>query len=125
MNEAEAIFLGVKVWLSLGAFVALVFLTIGIDRVDEDAQGAYMFRPLLIPGILVIWPLVLWRWYRYETNSEKWPNRYDPPRKAHMVVAWILPIAIVLVILTGLLIRQTWPTDYEPVQISAPGEATQ
>ncbi|MDU8943756.1 hypothetical protein [Ovoidimarina sediminis] len=48
-------------WLILGAVVAAVFLLFGIDRVDEDARGAYAFRPLLVPGVLLIWPLVLWR----------------------------------------------------------------
>lgn len=125
MNTAEAIFLSVQIWGWIGAVVALVFLTIGIDRIDEDARGAYIFRPLLIPGILVIWPLVLWRWYRYETNADHWPARYDPPRKSHFAVGLILPVGIVLIIGLGLLVRQTWPADFEPVQLSAPAEATQ
>ena len=43
-------------WLIAGAIVAALFLTIGMDRIDEDARGAYMFRPLLIPGVMLIWP---------------------------------------------------------------------
>ncbi len=125
MNAAEAVFLGVQVWGWIGAAVALVFLTFGIDRIDEDARGAYIFRPLLIPGILVIWPLVLWRWYRYETNSEVWSNRYDPPRKSHFLVGLILPVGIAAIIGMGLVIRQTWPADFEPVLISAPESASQ
>ena len=50
MNEAEAIFLGVKIWGTIGAIVAVLFLFVGIDRIDEDAQGAYVFRPLLVPS---------------------------------------------------------------------------
>lgn len=45
-----------------GACVALVFLLWGIDRVDPSASGAYAFRPLLIPGIVLLWPAVLVRW---------------------------------------------------------------
>ena len=26
--------------------------------------GAYAFRPLLLPGLALLWPLVLWRWVR-------------------------------------------------------------
>ena len=40
-------------WLYIGAAVALYFLTFGIDRIDENARGAYVFRPLLIPGVPV------------------------------------------------------------------------
>lgn len=117
--------MAVEVWGWIGAAVALVFLTIGIDRVDEDARGAYIFRPLLIPGILVIWPLVLWRWYRHESGTDLWTARYDPPRKSHFWVGLILPFGILLIIATGLIIRQTWPADFVPVQISAPEGVSQ
>ena len=30
-------------WLIVGAGVAAVFSTVGIDRADEDARGAYAF----------------------------------------------------------------------------------
>ena len=125
MNQAEAILMGLRIWASIGAIVAAIFLTIGMDRIDEDARGAYIFRPLLIPGVLVIWPLVLWRWYIYETNSEAWERRYEPPRKAHFAVGMILPIGIALIILTGLNLRQTWPAGIAPVQLSTPQEVTQ
>ena len=46
--------------------VAVLFLFIGLDRIDPAAKDAYAFRPLLIPGIVVIWPLVLWRWWSLE-----------------------------------------------------------
>jgi len=68
MNTAEAIVGLVRIWFMVGALVAAVFLIIGIDRIDEDARGAYVFRPLLVPGILLIWPLVLWRWWVLETG---------------------------------------------------------
>ena len=118
MNQAEAILLALRIWGSIGAVVAAIFLTIGMDRIDEDAQGAYVFRPLLIPGILVIWPLVLWRWYVYESGREVLGKRHLPPRKAHFLVGWILPIGIALIILTGLNLRQTWPADIAPEQLS-------
>ena len=125
MNAAEAILMGLSIWGIIGAVVALVFLTIGIDRIDEDAQEAYVFRALLIPGVLVIWPLVLWRWYRYETQSDVWAARHHPPRKNHFAVGLILPAGIALIVLTGLSIRQTWPANFEPVQLSAPAEVSQ
>jgi hypothetical protein len=125
MNQAEAILMGLRIWASIGAVVAAVFLAIGMDRIDEDARGAYAFRVLLIPGILVIWPLVLWRWYVYESGTDALQRRYDPPRKSHFAVGLILPMGIVVIILTGLSLRQTWPSDIAPVRLSAPAEQSQ
>ena len=116
---------GIRIWILLGAAVSAVFLTVGMDRIDEDARGAYVFRPLLIPGVLLIWPFVLWRWYLYETNSENWKSRYRPPRRAHQTVGLCLSLGICAIILTGLTLRQTWPTNTTPVQLSAPPEAEQ
>ena len=45
-----------------GLAVAAIFLLWGIDRIDPAASGAYAFRPLLIPGIVLLWPAVLLRW---------------------------------------------------------------
>ena len=69
MQAAVFIVFCIKAWAIIGVCISAVFLTIGIDRLDEDARGAYAFRPLLIPAILLIWPLVLWRWWQIETGS--------------------------------------------------------
>jgi hypothetical protein len=79
----------------------------------------------LIPGILVIWPLVLWRWYVYEAGIEAPGRRYKPPRKAHLAVGFLLPVGVALIILTGLSLRQTWPSHVAPVQLTAPEEVSQ
>lgn len=55
-------------YAALGAVVALAFLTVGIERIDPAARGAYAFRPLLLPGLILLWPLVLWRWRRSERD---------------------------------------------------------
>lgn len=57
---------GLIAYAALAAAVALAFLTFGIERVDPAARGAYAFRPLLLPGLVLLWPLVLWRWRRLE-----------------------------------------------------------
>ncbi len=50
-------------WGGVGAAVAVAFLAGGgIELVAPDARGAYAVRPLLLPGIVLLWPLVLWRW---------------------------------------------------------------
>ena len=45
-----------------GVAVAAWFTLFGIDRIDPAAAGAYAFRPLLLPGLILLWPLVLVRW---------------------------------------------------------------
>jgi hypothetical protein len=57
-------------WATPGLIVAVAFLSVGIDRIDHAAVGAYAFRPLLIPGIVLLWPLVLWRWSVLARNRE-------------------------------------------------------
>ena len=125
MNQAEIIFLSFQIWCSIGAIIALVFLTIGIDRIDEDAQGAYVFRLLLIPAILLIWPLVLWRWYILESNRDAWSKRHSPPRHAHFWIATIFAITIPGIIILGLATRQIWPADFKPQKLSMLEETIQ
>lgn len=119
MNQAELIFFGVKVWASIGALIAVAFLLFGVDRIDEDADGAYVFRPLLVPGVLLIWPLVSWRWFVLATGKDSWPKRHLPVRDAHFWVSIIFGASIVLIIITGLSIRQVWPTAFEPQKVSS------
>ncbi len=49
-------------YLAAGFGVGLAFLIFGLDRVDPAARGAYAFRPLMLPGLMLLWPLVVWRW---------------------------------------------------------------
>lgn len=49
-------------WGVIGLMVAIAFLLLGFDRVDPGAKDAYAVRPLLVPGLVLLWPVVLWRW---------------------------------------------------------------
>ncbi len=118
MEFAEALVIVMQAWGTIGALVAAVFLTIGIDRIDADARGAYIFRPLLIPGVLLIWPLVLWRWWRIETEASAWAERYRPVRASYGVAVIAMSIGIVAIVVVGLSVRQTWPADAAPVQLT-------
>ncbi|MEH6633556.1 MAG: hypothetical protein V7776_22295 [Halopseudomonas aestusnigri] len=118
MSIFEFFFSAIYIWLMIGGGVAAVFLIVGIDRIDEDAQDSYIFRPLLVPGILLIWPLVLWRWYILEMGHDKWTARYAPPRKYHLIISIFLVITVCVIIYMGLSNRQTWPQNTAPVQLS-------
>lgn len=52
----------IMVYGMLGVLLAAGFLLWGIDRIDSAASGAYAFRPLLVPGIVLLWPVVAARW---------------------------------------------------------------
>jgi len=56
----------VLVYAVIGAVLALAFLLWGVDRIDPAADGAYAFRPLLLPGLVLLWPLVAARWITLE-----------------------------------------------------------
>ena len=59
---AEIIVQAATFYGAAGLLVAAVFLLWGIERIDPSSHGAYAFRPLLIPGIVLLWPAVLARW---------------------------------------------------------------
>jgi hypothetical protein len=125
METAGAIVEFVRWWGIVGVVTAAVFLTVGIDRIDENASGAYVFRPLLIPGVIVIWPLVLWRWLVLETGRDDWAKRHAPPRRAHGRIWIVLAILIPAIFITAQMLRQSWPAHYTPVRIEVPGSAGQ
>ncbi len=51
-------------WLVLGTLVALPFLTFAVGRVVEGAAGSsLMFRLMMLPGAVLLWPVVLRRWF--------------------------------------------------------------
>ncbi len=117
MTGAETLILLVQIWGGIGLVVAVAFLTVGLGQIDEDARGAVTFRPLLVPGILVLWPFVVWRWWVLATGRDKWTLRHAPPRRSHRGVAITMAILIPLTLLTSFSIRQTWPSDIAPIQL--------
>ena len=50
------------VWAMVGLVVAAGFLLIGVDRVDPAAHGAWSFRIAILPGVVLLWPVVVFRW---------------------------------------------------------------
>jgi hypothetical protein len=59
----------IYVYGGIGGVIALVFLLLGIDRIDAAARGAYLVRPLLVPGLTLLWPIVLVRWMVLERRK--------------------------------------------------------
>jgi hypothetical protein len=86
MAVASAIVTLLGVYLALGLVFAVVFVTAGVGRVDPAArQGTWGFRVLIIPGVAVLWPLLLRRWSAgadrppEERNAHRLAARRPPP----------------------------------------------
>ncbi len=105
-------------YLYAGAAVAVVFIVFGIGRLDENAEGAWVFRPLLIPGVLLIWPLVIWRSIVLWRGEEKM-DRHRMPRRAQERAALAFVVAIALILVVALLVRQDPETLAQPVLLEA------
>ncbi len=117
---AAGIIVCAQVYAWIGLAIAAVFLLWGADRVMPAARGAYAFRPLIIPGVVLLWPLVLWRWWQLERGGGAWQARHAPPRRLQDALALSLAVVIPLLLLTALLIRQDGPFERPSVQLAAP-----
>lgn len=119
MQNAQTLITVATWWAYAGLAVSAAFLTIGLDRVDQNARTSFVFRPLLIPGIVLLWPLVLWRWWTLETGRDRPLARHRPPRRFHKA-AWIVFSAVIpAILILGLLVRQDGPFERPAVLIEA------
>lgn len=64
VSMSDPVSAGLMLWAGIGVAVAVAFLLVGFDKIDPGARDAYAVRPLLIPGLVLLWPLVVWRWIR-------------------------------------------------------------
>lgn len=69
----DAITTALGVYGGVGSAVALIFLVYGMDRIDAAAKGAYAMRPLLVPGLVILWPIVILRWIALERAQGRQP----------------------------------------------------
>lgn len=125
--EAAASWLAfAETWLIAGLVVAALFLAFGLDRLDESARGAFIFRALILPGLVLIWPLALYRWIVLETGRERWALRHRPPREAHGKVWAVLGALIPIVFLAALLLNEPaandLPGSLAPELLEAPSQ---
>ena len=121
MTTASTIVWIATAWIYAGTAVAVIFLSLGIDRVDDSARSSYTFRPLLVPAILLLWPLVWWRWLRLETGVDADRGRDRAVRAAHGWVWAALTILIPLLFFGAMYLRQTPPSGEPAIKL---GEMT-
>jgi len=76
---AGAIVCGLEVYAGLGLVFALVFVWVGVQSLDSEAQGSGVgFRLLILPGVAAFWPMLLYRWTRHVTEP---PVEENPHRR--------------------------------------------
>ena len=65
MNAAEWFVGALTVYASLGLAFGIVFVTAGVQRIDPVARNAGIgFRLIIFPGVVALWPTLLFRWIR-------------------------------------------------------------
>lgn len=70
MAAAEWFVRILSAYAALGLLFALVFVTMGVQRIDAAARGVGLgFRLLILPGATALWPWLLVRLLRKGTRS--------------------------------------------------------
>jgi hypothetical protein len=72
------------VYLLCGLIFAIPFVLVGVGKIDPAAAyGTWGFRLLIIPGSVLLWPLLAWRWLRgvHEPPDERNAHRLSAQRK--------------------------------------------
>ena len=55
----------VAIYLAAGLIFAIPFVLKGVTQIDEGAIGSkWGFRVIIIPGVMVFWPLLLKKWMK-------------------------------------------------------------
>ncbi|MEO0575609.1 MAG: hypothetical protein AAF004_09105 [Pseudomonadota bacterium] len=65
-------------YLAIGVAFSVLFVAFVIDRIDPAARGASLgVRLLLVPGAVLVWPLLVWRWMRSPNGipAERTPHK--------------------------------------------------
>ena len=122
LDAAASVVSAVRIWVWIGLGVSAVFLLWGIDRVEPNARGAWTFRVLLVPGIVLLWPLVLWRWAVLETGRDRPLARHRAVRAWHGAIWWGMALAIPAILIAGMLARPDLPLDAPAVKLSEAGQ---
>ena len=67
----EVILIIVLIYLLMGVLFVIPFLMKGLAKVDEGAHGGTIgFKIIIIPGVIVFWPLLLKKWRKLKAGQE-------------------------------------------------------
>ena len=72
MTGAEYILIAGSVYVAAGVAVAVPFVFLGVGKVDPAASRArWPFRLTILPGVAVLWPIMLSKWIRARSSAEE------------------------------------------------------
>jgi hypothetical protein len=64
---AQGLLIAISAYLGLGVGFAFPFVTIGLVHLDSAAAGMpWTARILLLPGAILLWPVLLTKWLKAE-----------------------------------------------------------
>jgi hypothetical protein len=70
---ASGLMILIAVYAGLGLCFGLSFVRRGVGRIDPQAEkGSWGFRWMILPGVVVLWPLLGWRWWRRQPPPTAW-----------------------------------------------------
>ena len=75
---AESFLIAGGVYLLCGIVFSILFVLVGVAKLDPHAvHGSWGFRVLIIPGTILLWPLLAQRWLKgvHEPPEENNPHR--------------------------------------------------
>lgn len=65
----NVILLVVLIYLVAGFLFAILFVTKGVQKIDEAAHGSgWGFRLIILPGCMIFWPLLLRKWMKIKNK---------------------------------------------------------
>lgn len=82
---AETLLIVTGLYLLCGLVFAILFVLVGVQKIDPHAaHGSWGFRVLIIPGTILLWPLLARRWLKgiHEPPEEKSPHRRAGQKEA-------------------------------------------
>lgn len=75
MIAVTIILIIVAVYLAAGLLFAIPFVIKGVTQIDESAIcSKWGFRLIIIPGVIVFWPVLLMKWMRIPAASTNIEN---------------------------------------------------
>ena len=67
----EVVLIIVAIYLLMGLLFVIPFLLRGLPKVDEDAHGGTTgFKIIIIPGVIVFWPVLLSKWMKNRNHGD-------------------------------------------------------
>ena len=77
LEVAQVVANAFEAYIVSGLIFALVFLPRGVVRLDPRmASAPRSLRLLILPGVVALWPLLVWRWVSGRPESiERNPHR--------------------------------------------------